>query len=137
MNTHPYLRAYMGGIVIPTAGLLVIMTIFTVARHVYHVPIPIERIIVFPMAILPNLWGAWNMLYIFLGPRRPVPIGLYGAALPFLLVPIAYGLTQAVGFEIPSFVPTLFPFAFPFGVVVYYLLWKYLVRFFNELLGIA
>ena len=137
MNTHPYLRAYMGGIVIPTAGLLVIMTIFTVARHVYHVPIPIERIIVFPMAIVPNLWGAWNMLYLWLHSRPRLPLGLHGAVLPFLLAPTAFLVAHALDFVIPSFVAQGFPIGFPIALIVYYLVWKHLVSFFNELLGIA
>lgn len=137
MRQHPYLRAYMAGIVLPTAFLLFIMALFTLARHVYNIPVPVERIIVFPMAILPNLWGAWNMLYVLLHSRRPIPIGLYGAVLPFLLAPIAYAVTRAVHFEIPSFAATVFPIGFPIAVVVYYLLWKHLVGFFNELLGIA
>ena len=62
MNTHPYLRAYMPGIVVPTVFLLVAMTGFMLARFVYNVPVPIERVIVFPMAVVPNLWGAWNVL---------------------------------------------------------------------------
>ena len=36
---HPYLRAYMAGIVVPTAFLLVAMTAFTLARFVFEVPV--------------------------------------------------------------------------------------------------
>ena len=32
MNTHPYLRAYMAGIVAPSVGLLVALTVFIVTR---------------------------------------------------------------------------------------------------------
>ena len=64
MSQHPYLRAYMAGITVPTVFLLVAMTGFIIARLVYNVPIPIERVIVFPMAVIPNLWGVWNMLYV-------------------------------------------------------------------------
>jgi RNA polymerase sigma-70 factor (ECF subfamily) len=35
-----------------------------------NVPIPIERVIVFPMALIPNLWGFWNMLYVWLRQHR-------------------------------------------------------------------
>ena len=37
MRTHPYLRAYMAGIVVPTAFLLVIMTIDVYHRYYFEV----------------------------------------------------------------------------------------------------
>ena len=148
MRQHPYLRAYIAGIAVPTAFLLVIVTGFFIARHVYAVPVPVERVIVFPMAILPNLFGVWNMLYIGLGSRRPLSIGFHGALLPFALLPIALTMATFLGFL--SFTPTALvwfevlhiPYAFltivfPVVIAVYYLVWKYLVGFLNELLGIA
>lgn len=137
MSAHPYLRAYMAGIVVPTVLLLVMMTVFTFARYVYDISIPVERVIVFPMAILPNLWGAWNMLYVRLRAHRHFPIGVYGAIVPFLILPSAYAVTKLVGFEIPDFVFTAVPIIFPIMVIVYYLVWKHLVGFFNQTLGIA
>src|SRR5713101_2732321 len=97
MNTHPYLRAYMAGITVPTMLLLVAMTVFFVARFVYHVPIPIERLIVFPMALVPNLFGAWNIFYVWLRPRRHLPIGFHGALLPLLLAPIGFTIATSLG----------------------------------------
>src|SRR2546430_1117454 len=61
MNKHAYLRAYMAGIAVPTAVLLVVMTAYTVFRYVYNYPVPVERFIVFPMAVVPNAWGLWNV----------------------------------------------------------------------------
>ena len=137
MNKHPYLRAYMAGSVVPTMFLLVIMTFFCVARFVYDVPVPIERVIVFPMAVVPNLWGAWNMLYILLHSRRRLNIGLYGAILPFALAPVGLTVATRVLDFAPAFVGKVFPIGFPIALVVYYLAWKHLVAFFNKLLGIA
>jgi len=137
MNRHPYLRAYMAGIVVPTAFLLVIMTFFIFARHVYNLSIAIERVIVFPMAVAPNLWGVWNMFYLALRSRRHLPLGLHGAALPFLLAPLGFLVTRMLDFGIPSFATTAFPVVFPVGIVLYYLAWKHIVGFCNELLGIA
>ena len=137
MNQHPYLRAYMAGIAVPTAFLLIAMTVLTVARYVYNVPLAIERVIVFPMAVVPNLWGLWNILYVALLSRRHVSIGLFGAVLPFLLVPAAYLVTRLVGFAVPAFVHSVFPFFFPVGVAIYYLAWKYLVRSLNAIVGVA
>jgi hypothetical protein len=136
MNQHPYLRAYMAGITIPTVLLLVAMTAFTFARYIYHVPVPIERVIVFPMAVVPNLWGVWNVLWFVL--RRRVSIGLFGAILPVILGPLAYGVTRIVRFDIP---PSVFPIAAPIfllvGMTIYYLAWKYLVAALNRIVGLA
>ena len=63
MNKHPLLRAYLAGIAVPTVFLMIVATVFTFVRYVYNAPIPIERVIVFPMAFVPNLWGLWNVLH--------------------------------------------------------------------------
>lgn len=137
MSTHPYLRAYMAGITLPTIFLLFIMSFFVIARYIYNVSVPIERVIVFPMAMVPNLWGLWNVLYVSLHGHRRLPIGLHGAVLPFLQLAIAFCLTRLLHFEIPAFAATALPIGFPIVVVVFYLLWKHLVSFFNTLLGVA
>ena len=69
--------------------------------------------------------------------RRNVPIGLHGAALPFLLAPLAFTITRILDFPIPHFVAAIFPIAFPVGLIVYYLAWKYLVSFLNRALELA
>jgi hypothetical protein len=125
----------MAGIVVPTLFLLVAMTAFTVARYAYGVPLPIERVIVFPMAIVPNLWGAWNVLWLLSG--RRISIGLYGAALPLLLVPGAYLVTRLVDFPFPPFIPRALPLIFPVAVAIYYLAWKHLVGSLNQIVGVA
>ncbi len=137
MNRHLYLRAYMAGITIPTILLLFIMTMFVVARYVYNISVPIERIVVFPMAIVPNLWGLWNILYVFLRSHRRLPIGFHGAVLAFVQLCLVFGITSLLNFEIPVLVATAFPIGFPIVVVVFYLVWKHLVSFFNALLGVA
>ena len=135
MRPHPYLRAYMAGITIPTVFLLVAMTAFTFARYVCNVPVPIERVIVFPMAVVPNMWGVWNVLWYVL--RRRVSIGLFGAILPVLLGPLAYAVTRIVRFDIPF--PSMAVAAPLFLLVVmtiYYLAWKYLVASLNRIVDI-
>src|SRR5713226_9780997 len=130
MSTHPYLRAYMAGITLPTMFLLVIMTLFTVARYVYNIPVPIERIIVFPMAVVPNLWGVWNMLYLRLSSGRHWSLGIHGAILPFVLAPLGFFVAQQL--RIVSVLGPVAVAVFPIGVIFYYLAWKLLVGFLNE-----
>ncbi len=137
MNKHPYLRAYLAGIAVPTVFLLVVMTNYTIIRYVWDIPIPIERVIVFPMAAVPNAWGLWNVLYRAFFAGRRVSLGVFGGALPLLLVPCGYGVTRLSGFTVPHVVLAVAPFALPVGVIVYYLVWKYIVGFLNAELGIA
>jgi len=86
MNQHPYLRAYMAGIVVPTLVLLLAITAFALARYAFDVPLPIERVIIFPLSLVPNLWGLWNIIYIgLLSPER-MPVLVFGVAMTAFLV---------------------------------------------------
>lgn len=147
MNQHPYLRAYMAGIAVPTALLLVSLTVFCFARFVFNVPLPIDVIVV-PLMIVPNAFGLWNIVYVKLHPRWQTPIGLHGALLPFFLGPIGFAMATALGFvratehgllafdivRVPYWWMAVGPFI---AIAAYYLLWKYGVGFLNRLLGIA
>jgi hypothetical protein len=137
MNQHTYLRAYLAGIAVPTAFLLVIMTGYTFLRYVYNFPVPVERVIVFPMAVVPNLWGLWNILFIALRGRPRLSLGLHGAILPVLLAPLGFAVARMLNFPIPGFVAHVFPVAAPLALIIYYLAWKYLVGFLNRVLGLA
>ena len=143
MNGHPYLRAYMAGIALPTAFLLVALSVFCVWRFLLHIPVPIERMIVFPMALVPNLWGAWNMLYLALRTRYRWEVGLHGAILPAILAPMGYGAATVLGFlkttahGFAYFDVVHVPFAlagtiFSVAIAIYYLAWKYVVSFLNR-----
>lgn len=148
MNTHPYLRAYMAGIVVPTLFLLIVLSGFITARYIFQVPIPIERVIVFPMALIPNAFGVWNMFYLYLRPRRHLAIGLHGALLPLVLAPLGGLLAGSLGFltvgpkgfiyfQQVTFSYVHLGIVFCCAVAIYYLVWKYFVGYFNRVLGIA
>jgi hypothetical protein len=132
MNQHPYLRAYLAGIAVPTIFLLVIMTGYTLLRYVYNFPVPVERVIVFPMAVVPNVWGLWNVLFVALRGRSRLSLGLHGALLPILLGPMGIVVAGLLNFQIPIHVTHALPVAAPVGIIVYYLAWKYLVGFLNR-----
>jgi hypothetical protein len=132
---HPYLRAFMAGIAIPTAFLLVILTVSVTVHQFHREPLPIDRVLVFPMAIAPNLWGAWNMLYVAIRRTRYWPLGRHGVLLALIVGPLAWSIAHALG--VPMATVNAAVVAYPFGVVMYYLLWKYGVRRLNEILGIA
>jgi hypothetical protein len=125
----------MAGIAAPTFMLLVAMTIFSLARFAFHIPVSIERIVVFPMAVVPNAWGLWNVLYLAMGLRGRISLGIYGAALPIFLIPL--GMLLAWKMDLFQLIGIYFLFAFPVVLVIYYVLWDFLVGFFNETLEIA
>lgn len=137
MNQHPYLRAYLAGIAVPTPVLLGVMTAYTVFRYVYNFPVPVERFIVFPMAVVPNAWGLWNVLFVALRSRVRLSVGLHGAILPILLGPLGLVVSVLLKFSIPGFAAHAFPILAPLALIVYYLVWKYVVGYLNRLLGIA
>ena len=137
MSTHPYLRAYMAGIVFPTMFVLAIFGFFCVSRFAYNIEFPIERFIIFPLALVPNLWGAWNIVYAAQHSHRRLPLGIHGALLPAILLPLALFAARALAFPFPSYFVTVFWLVLPGLVIIYYLVWKYLVGFFNAMLGVA
>lgn len=134
MNKHPYLRAYMAGIAVPTPLLLIAMTGYTVFRVIYHFPVPVERFIVFPMAVVPNVWGLWNVLFIAWRRRVPLSLGLHGALLPILLGPLGLVASALLNFSIPGFAAHAFPVLAPLALILYYFAWKYFVGFLNRTL---
>jgi hypothetical protein len=144
MRPRPYLRAYMAGIVVPTIFLLVIMSID--AYHVFYLEVPsqfifglpaqpLERTIVFPMAVVPNLWGLWNLVWLATKARTRLPLSLHGALLPALIVPAGIVLARTTDlFQIQMWYALP---AIPVGMALYYLVWKHLVGALNREVGIA
>ena len=144
MRPHPYLRAYMAGIAVPTLFLLAIMLVDAYQRLYFEVPnqfvlglpaYPLERALLFPMAIVPNAWGAWNMLYLALRSRVRLPLGVHGSLLVLILIPGGVALARVLdtfSIQMQFAVPMI-----PIGMGVYYLAWKYLVGPLNHEMGIA
>jgi hypothetical protein len=125
----------MAGITIPTMVLVLVLGVASASHAVYHGPIPVERIALFPATLGPNLWGVWNVLYVAIRRRREWPIGVHGALLTLLVGPIAWAVSTALDARIvtlPAAAGVL-----PFVVVVYYLVWKHGVAFLNDVLGVG
>ncbi len=148
MNPHPYLRAFLAGVFVPTLILPVLLCLFVVVRLVMQYPVPIERGIIFPMALVPALWGLWNMLWEWSHPSTHLPLGLHGAFLPFLLLPAGtliathLGIVELGAHSANWFNTVRIPYAliavfFAAALAAYYLAWKYVVGFVNRTLGIA
>jgi hypothetical protein len=148
MNSHPYLRAFLAGVFVPTLILPVLLCAFIVVRLVLREPFPIERGLIFPMAVVPALWGLWNMLWLALQQRTHLSGGVHGAILPLLLLPAGAVLATSLGIlqlgasGVTWFHSCFVPYAaiapvFLAALAGYYLAWKYIVGFVNRTLGIA
>jgi hypothetical protein len=148
MNTHPYLRAYLAGVLVPTLVLPLMLLAFVVVRLVMQAPVPIERGLIFPMAVVPILWGLWNMLWLASHMKTHLPLGLHGAVLPLLLMPagaalgtclgvLALGAHSATWFNNVEVPYALIAPLFLAALAGYYLVWKYVVGFANRTLGLA
>ena len=148
MTPHPYLRSYLAGVFVTTLVLPLILTVFIVVRLVLQVPVPIERAIIFPMALVPLGWGLWNMLWLASHERTHLALGVHGAIFPFVLAPsgalvarclrvAAFGPTSVILSNGCSLPYALIAVGFCFGVAAYYLVWKYIIGFLNRTLGVA
>lgn len=137
MKNHIYLRAYMAGVTVPSVLVVFVLACFVVLRFGYNVAIPIERGLVFPLAIVPGLWGLWNMLYIVVRKYWRIPLGVHGALVPLFVGPLALSNAFLLGFDIPGFALAIFPIGVAVAMLAYYLVWKYLVGFFNRMLEIG
>ena len=136
MQKHIYLRAYMAGVTVPSVLVMLMLAGFVVLRFGYNVPIPIERFLVFPLAIVPGLWGLWNMLYIVVRKHWRIPLGVHGALVPLVAGPLALGNAFLAGFEISRSALTILPAGVALAMLAYYLAWKHLVGFLNGVLDV-
>jgi hypothetical protein len=135
MRRHPYLRAYMAGVLLPTWALLAILTVFAAGAASGHVPSRVERAIVFPMAVVPNLWGLWNLLYVACELRSRLSLGAFGSLLPLILVPAGLGLKRLFALDFYEDWQALL--VLPVAMAIYYLAWKHAVAFFNRAVEIG
>ena len=112
------------------------------------VPVPIEQAMIFPMAVVPSLFGLWNMLWLGSHERTHLSIGLHGPMLPIVLMPmgattahclgvLAFGSSGVTWFQ-AAYVPyALIAPCFLAALAGYYLVWKYIVGFLNRVLKIT
>lgn len=135
MKNHPYLRAYMAGVLLPSWFLLMVLAAFLLAHFTGQGLEGLGSAIIFPMAIVPNLWGLWNVLYTRLDLRGRVSIGAFGAVLPLILVPAGVALASVLDFR--SYNMNLAAVLLPVVMAIYYLAWKYAVAFFNRIVNLG
>jgi hypothetical protein len=134
MKGHPYLRAYMAGVLLPTWVLLLWLAALLIFHMTGSVLPRLESALVFPMAVVPNLWGLWNVLYMSFGLHRRLSLGAFGALLPLILVPA--GVALAAALQLEFFSARQAAVLLPLPMAIYYLAWKYAVGFFNRIVDV-
>ncbi len=138
----------MAGILVPTLVLPLILIAFLVLRFGLQIAFPIERGLVFPMALVPALWGVWNILWQASRDTTHLPVGAHGAFLPLLMMPagafiathvgvLSLGASSVLWFNSVSIPYSLIACFLAAAIAAYYLAWKYIVGFANRVLGIA
>jgi hypothetical protein len=140
----------MAGIVVPTIFMVVIVTVFAAWRSTIMPLAPdspsaptvgdvllleaLGRAIIFPMAIVPNVWGLWNVLYLAAGGKMPS----HSASMARFC--LSSSSRSASAWQTPSASIDSNPWILPFAataMVAYYLVWKHIVGFLNAEMGIA
>jgi hypothetical protein len=84
MRSHPYVRAYLAGIALPTLVVCAAGSITVVFFD--RLEPAVQRAMFLPIAAIPVLWGLWNVVWVALGPPRRVQIGWHGAILAALVI---------------------------------------------------
>jgi hypothetical protein len=87
----------MAGTLVPTLILPVMLIAFLVLRIGMRVPFPLERGLVFPLALVPALWGLWNVLWEWSRDRTHLPLGVHGAFLPLVMIPAGAAMATCGG----------------------------------------
>jgi len=137
MTTHPYLRAYMAGVTVPSLFFVLAFAVYLGSHSAYPPDFPIERFLVFPLALVPAIWGVWNVVYVAAEGYRRWPIGLHGAVVPLVLLPLALWGAASLRIEGVRLLLSIAWLIVPLLAAIYYLAWKYLVHALNRLLGIG
>ena len=138
----------MAGILVPTLVLPLLLVAFIVLRLGMKISFPIERGLVFPMALVPGLWGLWSMFWQWSRERTHLPVGVHGAFLPLLMVPagafigthagvLVLAATSVTWFNAITLPYALIALFVAAAMTAYYLAWKYIVGYVNRVLGIA
>jgi hypothetical protein len=100
------------------------------------------------MAVVPALFGLWNMLWLGSHGRTHLPVGVHGTILPLLLAPTGLAIgswlrilaLHADGVMWLQAILVPYTLLAPFFCAVlagYYLVWKYIIGTVNRVLGIA
>ena len=129
---HPYVRAYLTGVALPTLVVCLAGSIAVLSFD--RLDPPLQRALLLPIVTNPVVWGIWNVVWVALGPRRRVEIGWHGAMLAVLLIGV--GVWLAARLDVSQVTPQRGAIVLIPTGLAYYVLWRYGVSFPNALVGL-
>ena len=125
----------MAGIVPPTALSLLVYVLMTLGRSLFSFQPPaVESFIVFPLVVIPNLWGIWNGIRATM--RRRLPLAVHGALLPIINFGLGYVLMRTADYVPSAQMMRFGPVSLLMTMAFYYLTWKFAVGFLNTLVDV-
>lgn len=125
----------MAGIVPPTAMSLVVYVLMTLGHSLFAIQLPpAESIIIFPLVVVPNMWGIWNGIRAVMTKR--LPLALHGALLPVINFGLGYVMISATNFSISTQIMRFGAVSLLMTMAIYYLVWKFVVGFLNTLVDV-
>ena len=133
MVFRDYLKIFVAGLVFPS----ILFPFFELFLAVYGAMAIFNEV---PAYLVGIIWGIWNLLYFTIVkdridhvPSKRLVFGIYGAMLGLLLYFIATLAFHAPSvLQLPSWLVYSLVLIVP---VVYFLVWYYLVAWFNDLMG--
>ena len=125
----------MAGIVPPTALSLLVYVLMTLGHSLFAIQLPaVESFIIFPLVVIPNLWGIWNGVRAMM--RRRLPLALHGALLPIINFALGFGMVRALDLTVSDQMMRFGPVSLLMTMAFYYLTWKFGVGFLNTLVDV-
>jgi len=97
MNTHPYLRAFLAGIFVPTLVLPVMLVGFITLRLCWRSLCLLSVSLFFRWRLCRRCSELWNVLYWRRIERTHMALGAHGAILPFLGAPTGAFVASSLG----------------------------------------
>ena len=125
----------MAGVTPATFFSLLVWFAAIVAQTVFAVKMPpFERIMTFPIVVVPNLWGFWNGIWAV--SRRRLPLAWHGALLPFVNFALGGAVAKVLNITVTAEMLRSAPISLAMSIIAYYLVWKYVVAFLNSLVDV-
>ena len=125
----------MAGIVPPTAMSLVVYVLMTLGHSLFALQFPpVENVIIFPLVVIPNMWGIWNGIRAVMTKR--LPLATHGALLPIINFALGYAVVRTANFAISTQMMRFGPVSLLMTMTIYYLVWKFAVGFLNTLVDV-
>lgn len=136
-GTTKHLHAYLAGAAVPTVLLPVMLVTYCAVRSQINPDIGLERMMQFPLALAPLVWGVWNVVWASQPEQQRLPLGVHGAVVPVVLAPLAVWGYESLGVKLPEGAVGFIGPGIPLMMALYFVLWRTVVGRLNKLLDVG